>query len=149
MASGYPSGMIAVTPHISLEDAEIQLSFVRSSGPGGQNVNKVATACELRFDVRQSLSLPADVAVRLMKLAGRRLTKDGVLVIAADRFRSQEQNRQDAVDRLVAMVREAAKPPPPKRRATKPTKSSVERRLKAKTARGGIKKLRVGKPSLD
>jgi ribosome-associated protein len=141
--------MIEITPHISLPDSEVQLSFVRASGPGGQNVNKVATACELRFDVRRSPSLPADVAVRLMKLAGRRLTKDGVLVISADRYRSQEQNRQDAIDRLVAMAREAAKPPPPKRRATRPTKGSVERRLKSKTARSGVKKLRSGRPDAE
>ena len=115
---------------------------MRSSGPGGQNVNKVATACELRFDARASSSLPADVAVRLMKLAGRRLTKDGVIVIFADRFRSQEQNREDATGRLVALIREAAKPPPPKRRPTKPSKGAVERRLKSKTLRSGVKKLR-------
>jgi ribosome-associated protein len=141
--------MIDVTPHLSLPDAELQLAYVRASGPGGQNVNKVATACELRFDVRRSPSLPADVAVRLMKLAGRRLTKDGVLVLSCDQHRSQEMNRQAAIERLVGMIREAAKPPPPKRRATKPTKSAVERRIKAKTTRGGLKKLRTGKPALD
>jgi ribosome-associated protein len=141
--------MIVVTPHIRLEDSEVQLSFVRASGPGGQNVNKVASAVELRFDARRSLSLPADVALRLMKLAGRRLTKDGVLVIQADRHRSQEMNRQDALDRLVDMVREAAKPPPPKRRATMPTKASVERRLRAKASRGGVKKLRGARPMAD
>ena len=134
--------MIEVTPHIALPDSEIALSFVRSSGPGGQNVNKVATACELRFDARRSLALPADVAVRLMKLAGRKLTRDGIIVISADRFRSQEQNREDALQRLVGMIRESAKPPPPKRRPTRPTKASVERRLKSKTARGSVKKLR-------
>jgi ribosome-associated protein len=141
--------MIEVTPHISLEDSEVQLAYVRASGPGGQNVNKVATAVELRFDVRRSRSLSADVAVRVMKLAGRKITKDGVLVIQADRHRSQEMNRQDAIERLVDMIREAAKPPPPKRRATKPTKSAVERRLKAKIVRGGVKKLRGGKPAFD
>jgi ribosome-associated protein len=141
--------MIEVTPHIALQDGEVALSYVRASGPGGQNVNKVATACELRFDARRSLSLSADVALRLMKLAGRRLTKDGVIVITADEHRSQERNRQAAIDRLVGMIREAARPPPPKRRATKPTKASVERRIKAKTARGGVKKNRSSKPSFD
>lgn len=141
--------MIDVTPHISLPDNEITLSFVRSSGPGGQNVNKVATACELRFDARRSLALPADVAVRLMKLAGRKLTRDGVIVISADRFRSQEQNREDALRRLADMIREAAKPPPPKRRPTRPTKASVERRLKSKTVRSSVKKLRGSRVSGD
>jgi ribosome-associated protein len=141
--------MVAVTPHITIDDSEIALSHMRASGPGGQNVNKVASAVELRFDVRRSPSLTADVAVRLMKLAGRKLTKDGVLVIQADRHRSQEMNRQDALDRLVEMVREAAKPPPPKRRATRPTKASVERRLKAKSSRGGVKKLRSARPTND
>ncbi|MFM9973258.1 MAG: alternative ribosome rescue aminoacyl-tRNA hydrolase ArfB [Beijerinckiaceae bacterium] len=141
--------MIEITPFITLQDSEIALSFVRASGPGGQNVNKVATACELRFDVRGSRSLPADVAVRLMKLAGKRLTKDGIIIFFADRFRSQEQNREDALARLTDMIREAAMPPPPKRRATKPTKASVERRLKAKTSRSGVKKLRGSHDSFD
>jgi ribosome-associated protein len=141
--------MIEITPFISLPESEIALSFVRSSGPGGQNVNKVATACELRFDARSSPSLPADVAVRLMKLAGRKLTKDGVIVLSADRFRSQEQNREDAIARLTTMLREAAKPPPPKRRKTRPTKASVERRLKSKTVRGGVKKLRGRQADMD
>jgi ribosome-associated protein len=141
--------MIEVTRFISLQESEIALSFVRASGPGGQNVNKVATACELRFDARGSRSLPADVAVRLMKLAGRKLTKDGVIVIAAERHRSQEMNRAEAVERLLDMIREAAKPPPPKRRATRPTKASVERRLKSKTARAGVKRLRGAKPGQD
>jgi ribosome-associated protein len=141
--------MIEITPFISLQENEIILSFVRASGPGGQNVNKVATACELRFDVRSSKSLPADIAVRVMKLAGKRLTKEGVIVISADRFRSQEQNREDATDRLIAMIREAAKPPPPKRRATKPTKASVERRLKSKTVRSSVKKMRNSQAGED
>jgi ribosome-associated protein len=141
--------MIEITPFIALQDSEVVLSFMRSSGPGGQNVNKVATACELRFDARRSPSLPADIAVRLMKLAGRKLTKDGVIVLSADRFRSQEQNREDAIERLVAMIREAAKPPPPKRRPTKPTKGAVERRLKSKTVRSSVKKLRGGRADMD
>jgi ribosome-associated protein len=141
--------MIEISPFISIPDSEILLSYVRASGPGGQNVNKVATACELRFDARGSRSLPADIAVRLMKLAGKRLTKEGVIVISADRFRSQEQNREDAIDRLKAMMLEAAKPPPPKRRATKPTRSAVERRLKTKTVRSGVKKLRNSRPDSD
>ncbi len=141
--------MIEITPFIALQDSEIILSFMRSSGPGGQNVNKVATACELRFDARHSPSLPADIAVRLMKLAGRKLTKDGVIVLSADRFRSQEQNREDAVQRLVTMIREAAKPPPPKRRPTKPTKGAVERRLTSKAVRSGVKKLRGGRADME
>ena len=141
--------MIEITPSISIPESELALSFVRSSGPGGQNVNKVATACELRFDARRSPSLPADIAVRLMKLAGRRLTRDGVVVISADRHRSQEMNRADAIARIAAMIREAARPPPPKRRPTRPTKGSVERRLKAKTARSGVKKLRNARPQQD
>jgi ribosome-associated protein len=141
--------MIEITPFITLRDSEVILSFMRSSGPGGQNVNKVATACELRFDARHSPSLPADIAVRLMKLAGRKLTKDGVIVLSADRFRSQEQNREDATQRLITMIREAAKPPPPKRRPTKPTKGAVERRLTSKAVRSGVKKLRGGRADME
>lgn len=141
--------MIRITDHIDIDEKEIEEAFVRASGPGGQNVNKVASAVQLRFDVRRSRALPDPVAIRLMELAGRRLTKDGVLVLTADRFRTQEMNRQDARDRFVALVQEAAAPPPPKRRATKPTKASKERRLTEKKGRSGIKKLRSVKPGAD
>jgi ribosome-associated protein len=140
--------MIQVTDAIALDEREIEESFVRASGPGGQNVNKVASAVQLRFDVRRSSSLPNDVAVRLMKLAGRRLTQDGVLVITAQRFRSQEQNRQDALDRLIALVRQAAVPPTP-RRKTKPTRASKERRLEGKSRRAQVKSLRASRPLPD
>jgi ribosome-associated protein len=141
--------MLQITNRIAIQDAEVQLSYMRASGPGGQNVNKVASACELRFDVASTASLPDDVKTRLAAIAGRRLTKEGVLVISSDRFRSQEMNRQDAIDRLVDMLRLAARPPPPKRRPTKPSKGAVERRLQEKTTRGGVKKLRRAKPVLD
>jgi ribosome-associated protein len=140
--------MIPVTDAIALDEREIEESFVRASGPGGQNVNKVASAVQLRFDVRRSPSLPNEVAVRLMKLAGRRLTQDGVLVIAAQRFRSQEQNRQDALERLLALIRQAAVRPTP-RRKTKPTLASKQRRLEGKTRRSQIKSLRGSRPSSD
>ena len=139
---------IPITPTISLEEREIEESFVRSSGPGGQNVNKLSTAVQLRFDVRGSPSLPNDVAVRLMRLAGKRLTKDGVLVIVAQNHRTQERNRAEALERLVALVREAAVRPVP-RRATKPTKASKERRLEGKKVRSGIKETRRSKPAFD
>jgi ribosome-associated protein len=140
--------MIRITDRISIDEAELDESFVRSSGPGGQNVNKLSTAVQLRFDVRQSPSLPNDVAVRLMRLAGKRLTKDGVIVIVAQRHRTQERNRADALERLVELIREAAVPPVP-RRATKPTRASKKQRLESKKRRSGIKSLRRSKPSLD
>ena len=140
--------MIRVTDAIALDEREIEESFVRASGPGGQNVNKVASAVQLRFDVRRSPSLPNDVAVRLAKLAGRRMTQDGVLVITAQRFRSQEQNRQDALERLTALIRQAAVRPVP-RRKTKPTLASKKRRLEGKSRRAQIKSLRTSRPPSD
>ena len=119
-----------------------------AQGPGGQNVNKVSSAVQLRFDARRSLSLPHDVSTRLQRIAGRRLTREGVIVIAALRHRSQEQNRKDARERLVEMIREAAKQPVP-RRATKPTKASRRRRLDTKARRSKIKRLRGEKPAYD
>ena len=140
--------MIAVTDAIAIDEREISESFVRASGPGGQNVNKVASAVQLRFDVRRSPSLPNDVAIRLMKLAGSRLTQDGVLVITAQRFRSQERNREDALERLLEVVRSAAVAPV-KRRKTKPTKASRQRRLESKSRRSRIKTLRGAKPRVE
>ena len=139
--------MIRITPGISLDEREIEESFIRASGPGGQNVNKLATAVQLRFDVRRSPSLPEDVRDRLARLAGRRVTNDGVLVITAQRHRTQERNRQDALDRLAELIRRAATPPTP-RRPTKPTAASRRRRLDAKTRRSATKRLRTG-PDLE
>lgn len=132
---------LVCTPEIAIPDAELIESFVRASGPGGQNVNKLSTAVQLRFDVRRSRALPDAVAVRLMRLAGRRLTDDGVLILVAQRFRTQERNRADARERLAALVAEAAVPPTP-RRATRPTLASKKRRLEAKTKRSTTKRLR-------
>jgi ribosome-associated protein len=139
--------MIRVTDQISIDESEIDESFVRSSGPGGQNVNKLSTAVQLRFDVRRSLSLPNDVAVRLMRLAGRRMTKDGVLVLIAQNHRTQERNRADAQERLLALIREAAVRPQV-RRATKPTKASQKRRVEGKKIRSSVKSMR-GRVSFD
>jgi len=140
--------MIHITDAIAIEEREVEESFVRAAGPGGQNVNKVATAVQLRFDVRRSPSLPDDVRARLEQLAGRRLTQEGVLIITAQRYRTQERNRQDALDRLVALVRQAVVRPAP-RRPTRPTASARRRRLEAKSRRAGIKKLRTTPPSLE
>jgi len=140
--------MIHVTDRISIDEREIEESFVRSSGPGGQNVNKLSTAVQLRFDARHSPSLPNDVSARLQRLAGSRLTRDGVLVIIAQSHRTQGRNRQDALDRLIQLIRQAAVAPI-KRRPTRPTKASRERRIEGKKRRGGIKNLRRAKPSFD
>ena len=140
--------MIEITGTISLDPREIEESFIRSPGPGGQNVNKVATAVQLRFDLRASPSLPEALRARAERLAGRRLTKDGVVVITAARFRSQERNREDALARLVELLREAARRPAP-RKATRPSAGAKRRRLDDKTRRGAIKRLRRTKPAED
>ncbi|MGA3307641.1 MAG: alternative ribosome rescue aminoacyl-tRNA hydrolase ArfB [Xanthobacteraceae bacterium] len=140
--------MIRVTAQISIDEREIEESFVRASGPGGQNVNKLATAVQLRFDVRGSPSLPAEVRARLERLAGARLTGEGVLVIIAQRHRTQARNREDALDRLIELIRRAAIAPRP-RRPTRPTKASRERRIEGKKRRSGIKRLRRARLPLD
>src|SRR5437899_7257985 len=117
--------MIRVTPHIAIDESELSESFIRSSGPGGQNVNKLSTAVQLRFDVRHSPSLPGDVRARLERLAGRRLTREGVLIITAQRHRTQERNREDARERLIELIRQAAVQPV-RRRPTRPTRASRE-----------------------
>ncbi len=137
--------MIRVTRSIAIPESELVFEFVRSSGPGGQNVNKVATAVQLRFDAMRSPSLPDRVKERLPKVAGRRLTGDGLIVIDARRYRTQQRNRQDAIDRLVALLRRAAARPKP-RRATKPTRAAKERRLTEKKQRGRRKRERSRRP---
>jgi ribosome-associated protein len=140
--------MIRVNAQISIDEREIEESFVRASGPGGQNVNKLATAVQLRFDVRGSPSLSAETRARLERLAGARLTRDGVLVIIAQRHRTQARNRADARERLIDLIRRAAAVPI-KRRATRPTKASRERRIEGKKRRAGIKHLRSSRPAFD
>jgi ribosome-associated protein len=141
-------GTLRITDSVTLDEDELVERFVRSSGPGGQNVNKVSTAVELRFDVRTSPSLPPDVRVRLARLAGRRLTEEGILVIRAERFRTQERNRDDARDRLADLVRRAAVVP--KRRVpTKPSRAAKRKRMEDKTKRSHVKRLRGGRPDFE
>ena len=140
--------MIQITPAIKINEREIQLEFIRASGPGGQKVNKVATAVQLRFDAANSPSLPDEVRRRLIRLAGKRITEDGVLVIHARRFRSQDRNRRDAIDRLIALIRKASIQPK-SRLKTKPSKASKERRLEAKRRRSRTKHKRQYDPPLD
>ena len=133
--------MICVTPLIAIDEDEITLDFIRASGPGGQNVNKVATAVQLRFDVKHSPNLPDDVRARLVSYAGRKMTDDGVLIIEAKRFRTQDRNRQDALHRLISLVRKAAEKPKP-RIQTRPSTASKRRKLAAKRHRSRIKQMR-------
>ena len=129
--------MLRIARDLTIDENDLEISFVRASGPGGQNVNKLSTAAQLRLDTRR-ISLPADAQARLSRLAGQRITKDGVIVIHAQRFRTQERNRTDAIDRLVGLLREAMTPPVP-RRPTKPTFGSKQRRLEGKKRRSDVK----------
>jgi ribosome-associated protein len=138
---------LEITPSLFIDERELIEDFILGSGPGGQNVNKVATAVQLRFNAGQSPALDESMRARLTRLAGRRMTKDGVIVITARRFRTQEQNRADARERLVALLTDAAKVPV-QRRATKPSYTAKKKRIETKKARGGLKRLR-GKPSYD
>ena len=140
--------MIRITDTISIDESELAESFVRSSGPGGQNVNKVSSAVQLRFDARHSPSLPNDVAIRLMRLAGSRLTKEGVIVIVAQAYRDQTRNRAEARERLVELIREAALKPKV-RKVTKVPKAAKKRRLEGKKHRSDIKRHRSGRPGLE
>ncbi|EIM73973.1 alternative ribosome rescue aminoacyl-tRNA hydrolase ArfB [Nitratireductor rhodophyticola] len=141
-------GDLNIRNGVTVFEDELQEQFIRSSGPGGQNVNKVATAVQLRFNARGARGLPERVRERALALAGSRATKDGDIVIEAGRFRTQEMNRADARDRLAELLSRAAEPPPKPRRKTKPSRSAIERRLKAKAGRSSVKKMR-GKVSFD
>lgn len=140
--------MIQITRTIAIDESEIEQRFIRASGPGGQNVNKVATAVQLRFDVGHSPSLPNEVRQRLIRLAGRRITRDGILIIDARRFRTQQGNRQDAIDRLVELIHKATEKPKPRRR-TSPTLGSRKRRLETKHRRAETKRLRRSVPRFE
>jgi ribosome-associated protein len=136
--------MLQITPSLHIDERELQLEYIRASGPGGQNVNKVATAVQLRFDIVNSPALASDIKGRLIRLAGKRVNADGVLLIEARRFRTQEANREDAIQRLVEMIRKVLVPPKP-RKKTKPTVASREKRLQEKKRKGEVKKIRLNK----
>jgi ribosome-associated protein len=136
--------MLEITPTLTIDERELQMDFIRAAGPGGQNVNKVATAVQLRFDIANSPALASDIKGRLIQLAGKRVNADGVLMIEAKHFRTQEQNREDATQRLVELIRKALVKPKP-RRKTKPSAASKEKRLKSKKVKGEVKRLRQSK----
>lgn len=137
--------MIEITPTLRLDEKELSFDFIRSSGPGGQNVNKVSSTVQLRFEAANSPSLPPEVKQRLIKLAGKRMTDDGILLIEAKRYRSQEQNRQDAIQRLVTLIQKAVEPPR-KRKATRPSVTARAARVGAKRKRGELKRTRQYNP---
>lgn len=136
--------MIQISPQLQIDERELQFDFIRSAGPGGQNVNKVATAVQLRFDIANSPALASDIKGRLLQLAGNRVTADSVLLIEAKRFRTQEQNREDAIQRFIELIRKASIPPKP-RKKTKPTAASKTKRLHTKKIKGELKRLRQNK----